>query len=85
MNYYTAFYQDYGLRCWADSSTGQVAVIEYYPVEPAQALAVDAAAKNGNTAENVKDSKPADRYAIYFRDLGLDMADFGSLGYEVQQ
>jgi hypothetical protein len=79
MNYYIASYQDYGACYWTDMSTGQVAVIEYYPVESTQAVAVNAQVESGNK------SKPAERYAVYFSDLGLDMADFGSLGYGEQQ
>jgi len=81
MKYYKAIYDNYGVCCWTYPDTGEVAVIQYYPSSQTT-TGKDLQGNADAPGENGEKGKAVEHYAVYFDDLGLDMKDFGSLGYE---
>ncbi|MDD2421588.1 MAG: hypothetical protein PHU78_05570 [Heliobacteriaceae bacterium] len=79
MKYYQAIYEGYGVCCWTVPKTGEVALLEYYPVEQPQNKGQ--AGKVDNSGVKAAADQPVRDYQPYFKDLGLPISDFGSLGY----
>lgn len=79
MKYYKANYVGYGVCYWTHPDTGDVVMREYYP--SAKFLADNAKQGMEETTTETTTIEESPKYAIYFKDLGLDMKDFASLGY----
>ncbi|MEM5816382.1 MAG: hypothetical protein AAGU16_00780 [Desulfitobacterium hafniense] len=78
MNTHQSAYAGYGLRYWIDPQSEEVVLIEYYPPEKsAEPAPKDEEQPVGKAGAGQSGSQ----YTAYFEDLGLNIADFGSLGY----
>ncbi|SHN76106.1 MORN repeat-containing protein [Desulfitobacterium chlororespirans] len=78
MNNHQSLYEGYGLRYWIDPRSEEVLLLEYYPTEKAAEPALkDQEQPVGKSGAG----QAGPQYTAYFEDLGLDIADFGSLGY----
>lgn len=80
MKYYKAEYEGYGVCFWTFADTGEIAAIEYYPIEEQQpeGAAMEGKAEPGNGKPGEADGE---KYAAHFSELGLDIKDFASLGF----
>lgn len=92
MKYYKANYAGYGVCYWTNPDSGDVAMIEFYPLAKGtqQGKAGAAAGASGGAsrggAPGAETGAPANgedpqQVVVYFNELGLDMKDFASLGY----
>ncbi len=79
MNYYQAIYEGYGVCCWIEPETEKVVVLEYYPVLGPQDEAQGE--KESSSEAGAGDARPAGYDMVYFQELGLNKADFVSLGF----
>ena len=75
LNYSEAIYDGYSIYMRTSPQTGEVILIEYYPGPEL----LNGAGGQGKTA--VLGDKAAEYYAVYFNELGLDILDFSSLGF----
>ncbi len=75
LKYSQAIYDGYSIYLRTSPQTDEVLLTEYYP-GPEQ---LNGAGGQGKTA--VLGGEPAEYYAIYFDELGLDILDFSSLGF----
>ncbi len=78
---YNAKYVGYAVCYWAGTASGDVAMINYHPSAKTLASNPKPGTEGATETGTGAGGNNAQKYAIYFSDLGLDMNDFPGLGY----